>query len=83
LPAATGHEIISNRQARTAALVRRVVDTDRFKFMGLYLRVGALRSNQLVALKPIAEWEWELHYGPLLLAHVLRRNAELRIEPLN
>jgi len=51
--------------------------------MGLYLRVGALRSNQLVALKPIGEQEWELHYGPLLLAHVLRRNAELRIEPLN
>ena len=64
-------------------MVRRVVDTGRFKFMGQYLRVGVLLSNQLVALKPIGEQEWELHYGPLLLAYVLRRNGELRIEPLN
>ncbi|HEY1954406.1 MAG TPA: hypothetical protein VGH28_02320 [Polyangiaceae bacterium] len=39
----------------------------------------ALRG-QPVGFKEIADDEWELHYGPLLIGYVLMRDGKLHVE---
>jgi transposase InsO family protein len=62
--------------------VRRVSPTGAISVQGHYVSVGKLLRNQPIGLRPIDDDEWELHYGPLLLGHLLLRKGELRIEPV-
>lgn len=46
------------------------------------LRLPPALRGQPVGFKEIADDEWELHYGPLLIGYVLMRGGNLRVEPL-
>jgi transposase InsO family protein len=52
------------------------------KWHGAVLKVPDSLQGQPVGLKETDEDEWELHYGPLLIAYILRRDNGMRIEPV-
>ncbi len=60
--------------------VRRVNTSGVLKFKGKQLTVSTLFTDQPLGLQRVDEEEWDLHYGPVLLGHVLLRNGELRLE---
>jgi putative transposase len=61
--------------------VRRVNHTGVISFRGNLLFVSQLLTGQPVGLRSIDDDEWEMHYGPLLIGHVLIRKGHARIEP--
>jgi transposase InsO family protein len=62
--------------------VRRVNGSGEISLLGKRLQVSYLLGGQPVALRQLDDDEWELHYGPVLLGHVLVRKGEPRIDPL-
>jgi putative transposase len=60
--------------------VRKVSDQGAFKWLGHRLVVGSLLAGEPVGLRSIDNDEWELFYGPILLAYVLLRDGKPRIE---
>jgi hypothetical protein len=63
--------------------VRRTDGSGFFCWKGAYLRAGNPLANQPLGLRQTDDDEWELHYGPLLLAYVLMRDGKPLIEPLS
>jgi len=60
--------------------VRRSCENGTVKFRGQLFRFGKVIASQPLGFLPVDEDEWELHFGPMLLAHVLKRNGEVRLE---
>jgi putative transposase len=60
--------------------VRRVRDRGDFSWKGKLLQLHAMLASQPVGLREIAEDEWELHYGPLLIGYVLERSGTVVLE---
>ena len=63
-----------------AFVVRRVKPNGYFSWEGTSLPLTRLLAGQPVGLRQTDEDEWELHYGPLLIAHVLLRGGTARLE---
>lgn len=61
-------------------VVRWVRTNGYFSWQGTELRVCRLLASQPVGLRQVDEDEWELHYGPLLIGYVLRRDGQARLE---
>jgi hypothetical protein len=47
---------------------------------GALLTLGAVLASQPVGVRQVAEDEWELHYGPVLLGYILLRNGKPILE---
>ena len=62
--------------------VRRVGPNGYLSWRGQYVRIANLLASQPMGLCQTDEDEWELFYGPLLVGYLLRRNGQLRIEPV-
>jgi transposase InsO family protein len=62
--------------------VRRVSPTGGLSWLGQLVRIGRILASQPMGLRQTDEDEWELFYGPLLVGYLLRRNGQLRIEPV-
>jgi putative transposase len=60
--------------------VRRVAPNGRFSWLSASLLLSRLLAAQPVGLRQIDEHEWELHYGPLLIGHVLMRDGKPHVE---
>ena len=60
--------------------VRRVKENGSFSWKGTHLRLHPMLASQPVALREIADDEWELHYGPLLIGYVLLRSGKVVLE---
>jgi hypothetical protein len=60
--------------------VRLVKVNGLFSWRGTMVSVGTPLASQPVGLKQTDEHEWELHYGPLLIGHVLVREGTVRLE---
>lgn len=63
--------------------VRRLGNSGFLQWQGQYVRIAALLACQPLGLKQTDDDEWELHYGPLLIGHLLKRGGKLRVEPLD
>jgi transposase InsO family protein len=59
--------------------VRRSCENGTLIFRGNLFRFGKVIASQPLGFLPVDEDEWELHFGPMLLAHVLIRNGEARL----
>jgi hypothetical protein len=44
--------------------------------------VSHLLKRQPVGFREVDSDEWEIHYGPLLIGHLLIRQGKARIEPI-
>jgi hypothetical protein len=53
-----------------------------FSWCGSHVFTSSLLARHSVGLLQTDDDEWELHYGPILLAYVLRRGGNVRLEPL-
>jgi transposase InsO family protein len=60
--------------------VRWISPSGVMRWKGDTLRVTTLLAKQPVGMKQISEDEWELHYGPVLLGHILLRNGKPVLE---
>lgn len=60
--------------------VRLVKPNGLFSWRGTMVSVGTPLATQPVGLKQTDQDEWELHYGPLLIGHVLMRDGKVRLE---
>jgi putative transposase len=62
--------------------VRRVSDTGMVAMAGKSFYVSHLLKGQPVGFRDVDSDEWEIHYGPLLIGHLLIRQGKPRIEPI-
>jgi transposase InsO family protein len=62
--------------------VRRTNKDGAISIAGTALYVTLLLKGQPVGLRQVDDDEWEMHYGPLLIGHVLMRKGKPRIEPI-
>jgi hypothetical protein len=62
--------------------VRRANHTGSISMAGKPVYLSNLLKHQPIGLRCIDDDEWEVHYGPLLLGHLLIRQGKPRIEPL-
>jgi transposase InsO family protein len=60
--------------------VRRVTVNGHFSWQGTSLPMGKLLAMQPLGLRQVDEDEWELHYGPLLIGHVLMRDGKPHVD---
>ena len=60
--------------------VRWVAENGMTSWKGTPLYVAELLAKQPVGIRQIAEDEWELHYGPILLGYVLLRDGKANLE---
>jgi putative transposase len=63
--------------------VRRVTAIGTISIVGKRLYVSQVLSGQPIGLRPTDDDEWEMHYGPLLIGHLLIRQGKPRIEPIS
>jgi transposase InsO family protein len=59
--------------------VRRLDDHGRLNFLGKHLVLRTL-AREPVGLEPVTEDTWELYFGPVLLAELVVRNKQARLE---
>jgi hypothetical protein len=59
--------------------VRRTCENGTVKFRGNLFRFGKVIASQALGFLAVDEDEWELHFGPLLLAYVILRDGEARL----
>jgi putative transposase len=62
--------------------VRRVGPNGHVSWLGESMPLGKLLASQPVGFREIDNDEWELHYGPVMLGHVLLRDGKPRVESL-
>jgi hypothetical protein len=62
--------------------VRRANDTGMVSMAGKSFYVSHLLKGQPVGFREVDSDEWEIHYGPLLIGHLLFRQGKARIEPI-
>ena len=63
--------------------VRRADPNGAVSIAGKKVYLTILLKGQPVGLRQLDDDEWELHYGPLLIGHLLIRKGEPRIEPIS
>lgn len=61
-------------------VVRHIGHQGGLHWRGVQIYLTELLASQPVGLRPIDEEEWELFYGPLLIAYVLIRDGKPRLE---
>jgi hypothetical protein len=61
--------------------VRRVGQNGYVSWLGKDVQLGKLLASQPVGFREIDNDEWELHYGPVMLGHILLRDGQPRLEP--
>lgn len=62
--------------------IRRVAESGMVAMSGKSFYVSQLLQGQPVGFREIDGDEWEIHYGPLLIGHLLIRQGKARIEPI-
>jgi putative transposase len=62
--------------------VRRVNSTGMVAMAGTSFYISHLLKGQPVGFRDVDSDEWEIHYGPLLIGHLLIRQGKPRIEPI-
>jgi len=69
-------------QYRSGFQVRQVGPNGYVSWLGEPMQLGKLLASQPVGFREIDNDEWELHYGPVMLGHVLLRDGKPRLERL-